>query len=186
MILPDVKIRELMTRGSLTITPLGEQSIQPASVDCTLGNHFLVIKGSDRAIVDLDSEQSYDSVVSDTYVLEPGDFVLATTQERVKFGSNVTAFVEGRSSIGRLGLFVENAGWIDPGFDGQITLELFNASRRPIRLQAGRRICQLVICELSDHAENPYCGKYQGQTGTVGTRIHSDVEVSGRPDGVQL
>jgi dCTP deaminase len=136
-----------------------------------------VIDGSDE-IVELDSVLSYKSVVSDAYVLFPGDFVLATTQERIKFGSNITAFVEGRSSIGRLGLFVENAGWVDPGFDGQITLELFNASHRPIRLQAGRRICQLVICELSDHAEKPYAGKYQGQTGAVGTKVHSDAEVS--------
>lgn len=179
MILPDVKIRELIKKGSFSMEPLSEHTIQPASVDCTLGDHFSVIAGGDDEVVELDSSLSYNSISSETWLLEPGDFVLATTKEYFKFGSNVTAFVEGRSSIGRLGLFVENAGWIDPGFEGQITLELFNASRRPIRLRAGRRICQLVICELADPAEVPYCGKYQGQKGAVGTRIHTDAEVEG-------
>lgn len=182
MILPDVRIKELIAKGNFSVEPLGENCIQPASVDCTLGQDWSILDGKSNDVVELDEPQSYTGVSSDSWILEPGDFVLATTQEYFKFGSNVTAFVEGRSSIGRLGLFVENAGWIDPGFEGQITLELFNASHRPIRLYAGRRICQLVICELDTHAENPYRGKYQGQVGAVGTRINQDAETNSTND----
>jgi len=82
--------------------------------------------------------------------------------------------VEGRSSIGRIGLFIQNAGWIDPGFEGRITLELYNASSLPIKLQAGKRICQLVFCTMDQKAENPYQGKYQGQKVTVGSRVYQD------------
>lgn len=86
----------------------------------------------------------------------------------------MTAFVEGRSSIGRMGLFIQNAGWVDPGFEGQITLELFNANRLPIRLKAGRRICQLVFAQMDRKTGNVYQGKYQGQRNAVGSRIHLD------------
>jgi len=85
--------------------------------------------------------------------------------------------VEGRSSIGRMGLFIQNAGWVDPGFEGMITLELYNANSLPIKLQAGRRIGQFVICEMTTPADEPYNGKYQGQNKTIGSRVFKDVEV---------
>ena len=75
-----------------------------------------------------------------------------------------------------MGLFIQNAGWVDPGFEGEITLELYNANRLPIRLEAGRRICQLVFAAMDDEAENPYCGKYQKQRSAVGSRICLDAE----------
>jgi dCTP deaminase len=96
--------------------------------------------------------------------------------EYVKLPDDLTSFVEGRSSIGRMGLFIQNAGWVDPGFEGQITLELYNANSLPIRLEAGRRICQLVFCKMDQVAENPYRGKYQGQRGTTGSRVFKDSE----------
>ena len=102
--------------------------------------------------------------------------MLATTKEYIKLPDNLTAFVEGRSSIGRMGLFIQNAGWVDPGFEGQITLELYNANRLPIKLEADRRICQLVFASMDNKADNPYCGKYQGQKNTVGTRVFKDPE----------
>lgn len=85
--------------------------------------------------------------------------MLATTIETIELPENLTAFVEGRSSIGRLGLFIQNAGWVDPGFKGQITLELFNANRLPIELTIGRRICQIIISKVDQEAK-PYSGKY--------------------------
>ena len=91
---------------------------------------------------------------------------------------NLTAFVEGRSSLGRMGLFIQNAGWVDPGFKGEITLELYNANRCAIELKAGRRVGQLVFAEMDDVALNPYCGKYQGQTGATGSRVYKDKENS--------
>ena len=96
--------------------------------------------------------------------------------EYFRLPDHMTAFVEGRSSIGRLGLFIQNAGWVDPGFEGEITLELFNASRCAIELCAGRRIGQLVFAQLDKNAENPYRGKYQGQRGATGSRVFLDTE----------
>ena len=104
--------------------------------------------------------------------------MLASTMEYIKLPADVTAFVEGRSSIGRIGLFVENAGWVDPGFEGELTLELFNANRQPIRLQAGRRICQLVFSRMDQPTSAPYRGKYQGQRKPVGSRIYQDSDSS--------
>lgn len=90
---------------------------------------------------------------------------------------NTFSVVEGRSSLGRLGLFIQNAGWVDPGFHGEITLELFNANRCAIRLQAGRRIGQLVFARMDRAAQNPYRGKYQGQRGATGSRVFLDEEL---------
>jgi dCTP deaminase len=87
----------------------------------------------------------------------------------------MTAFVEGRSSVGRMGLFIQNAGWVDPGFKGEITLELYNANSLPIRLEAGRRICQLVLCSMDKPALKPYSGKYQGQMKSTGSRVYLDL-----------
>ncbi len=113
-------------------------------------------------------------------MLLPGQFVLATTMEYIGLPDNLTAFVEGRSSLGRMGLFIQNAGWVDPGFQGEITLELFNANRCAIELKAGRRVGQLVFAELDQTAQNPYRGKYQGQKGATGSRVFLDAEISGR------
>ena len=113
-------------------------------------------------------------IYPDTYILLPGQFVLATTMEYVSLPDNLTAFVEGRSSLGRLGLFIQNAGWVDPGFQGEITLELFNANRCAIELKAGRRVGQLVFAEMDDTALKPYNGKYQGQKGATGSRVYMD------------
>jgi len=86
----------------------------------------------------------------------------------------MTAFVEGRSSLGRMGLFIQNAGWVDPGFEGEITLELFNANRCAIELTSGRRVGQLVFAQLDQPALKPYSGKYQGQRGATGSRVFLD------------
>lgn len=111
-----------------------------------------------------------------SYLLLPGQFVLATTMEFVALPDDLTAFVEGRSSLGRMGLFIQNAGWVDPGFQGEITLELYNANRFAIELKAGRRIGQLVFAKMDRAARNPYRGKYQGQTGATGSRVFLDRE----------
>lgn len=150
--------------------------IQPASVDIRLGDSFSVIETEPSPSVKMDSAIKYRNVKSEKYLLLPGQFVLATTMEYIRLSDNMTAFVEGRSSIGRLGLFIQNAGWVDPGFEGEITLELFNASNCTIELQSGRRIGQLVFAQLDRDAENPYRGKYQGQRGATGSRINLDDE----------
>jgi dCTP deaminase len=163
MILSDLTLREMIKSGELGITPLTEESIQPASIDCRLGNHFLVVEDRQMQTIDLNTEIIYREIEGDSITIPPHSFLLATTLETVNLPDNLTAFVEGRSSIGRIGLFIQNAGWVDPGFEGQITLELYNANSLPIRLEAGRRICQLVFCRMDQATLSPYRGKYQGQ-----------------------
>lgn len=176
MILSDETMRQMIAHGELHIDPITEHSIQPASIDCHLGSHFLSIKDKEMHIISLDSEVKYDEHESDSIIIPPHSFILATTREYIKLPNDLTAFVEGRSSIGRIGLFIQNAGWVDPGFEGRITLELYNASSVPIKLDAGRRICQLVFCKMDRAAAVPYNGKYQGQDKSVGSRVMQDSE----------
>jgi len=174
MILSDKTIQKMIDNKSLEISPLGNNQIQPASVDIRLGNTYSVVEDSSNGIIRLGSAIQYKTIQTDRYLLLPGQFVLATTLEYFKLPDNLTAFVEGRSSIGRLGVFIQNAGWVDPGFEGEITLELFNASRCAVELQSGRRVGQLVFAQLDEHALNPYNGKYQRQRGATGSRIFLD------------
>ncbi|ARP49736.1 MULTISPECIES: dCTP deaminase [Caproicibacterium] len=177
MILSDRSIRRLLKDNALKISPLEKEQVQPASVDIRLGNTFTVVEDVSEPIVQMTKAVSYKTIQADRYILLPGQFVLATTLEYICLPNNLTAFVEGRSSIGRLGLFIQNAGWVDPGFKGEITLELFNANKCAIELQSGRRIGQLVLEQLDNEAEHPYHGKYQGQRGATGSKIYLDNEV---------
>lgn len=176
MILSDKTLKKMLATGELTVDPVDENSIQPASIDCRLGDHFLVVDEHQMHVIDMDEEIKYREITADEISIPPQSFLLATIQEYIKLPSDITAFVEGRSSIGRIGLFIQNAGWVDPGFEGRITLELFNASPVPIKLKAGKRICQLVFAKMDSPAENPYHGKYQGQNKTVGSRVVQDID----------
>ena len=155
MILSDNTIRDMISKGSLIKSPIEDIQIQPASLDIRLGDTFAVIEDSPDGILDMESPISYKTIRSDTYLLLPGQFVLATTMEYLDLPDDMTAFVEGRSSLGRMGLFIQNAGWVDPGFKGEITLELFNANRFAIRLTPGRRVGQLVFAKMDMPAESP-------------------------------
>lgn len=174
MILSDVTMKSMIRTGELVVRPLTEEQIQPASIDLRLGTHFLKIDENMIESMALDREIKYVEFESREIIIPPNSFLLATTLEYIKLPDNVTAFVEGRSSIGRMGLFIQNAGWVDPGFEGEITLELYNANRLPIKLTAGRRICQLVFALTDRHVESPYRGKYQGQTKATGSRVYED------------
>lgn len=177
MILSDKTIFQLIEKDILKISPLTKEQVQPASVDIRLGNTFSIVEDSPSGVITLENEIEYKTIQTDTYVLLPGQFVLATTMEYFDLPNNITAFVEGRSSLGRMGLFIQNAGWVDPGFRGEITLELFNANRCAIELKAGRRVGQLVFAEMDNAALNPYNGKYQGQRGATGSKVYTDNEV---------
>ncbi len=176
MILSDKTLKKMMGEGSLVVEPLAEHSVQPASIDCRIGTHYLVVDDNNSDVLTLDGEPKYREIEGDEMTIPPHSFLLATTMEYVKLPDNLTAFVEGRSSIGRMGLFIQNAGWVDPGFEGRITLELYNANSLPIKLKAGRRVCQLVFCKMDQSAENPYAGKYQRQAKSVGSRVYQDGE----------
>lgn len=135
-------------------------NIQPASVDLQLGHVVKTIDGETFYL----NEKSM-------YVLQPGEFILGSTVEYVNIPEDLVARVEGRSSIGRLGVMVHvTAGYIDPGFRGNITLELFNCSDKPFLLSKGDCLCQIVFETLTSPCLNPYHGKYQGDVGTVCSR----------------
>ncbi|HIS27679.1 MAG TPA: dCTP deaminase [Candidatus Pullilachnospira intestinigallinarum] len=174
MILSDKTIYKMLDERTLQIAPLQTRQIQPASVDIRLGNTFSIVEDSSTGILTLNDEIRYKTITTDRYLLLPGQFVLATTMESIRLPDDLTAFVEGRSSLGRLGLFIQNAGWVDPGFAGEITLELFNANRCAIELCAGRRVGQLVFARMDQSALHPYCGKYQNQKGATGSRVYLD------------
>lgn len=177
MILSDKTLEKMITSKELIIYPISDNSIQPASIDCHLGKHFLTIEDQEMTNINLDEPIKYREIESDNITMPAHSFLLATTEEYIELPSDITAFVEGRSSVGRMGLFIQNAGWVDPGFKGKITLELYNANSLPIKLQSGRRICQLVFCKMDQAAQNPYNGKYQGQEKSIGSRIYQDDEV---------
>ena len=174
MVLSDKTITEMLKDKSLVVSPISEEQMQPASVDIRLGNTFSIVEDTSTGIISLDNNIKYKTIETDTYLLLPGQFVLATTMEYFELPDDLTAFVEGRSSLGRLGLFIQNAGWVDPGFKGEITLELFNANRCAIELKAGRRVGQLVFAKMDEKALHPYNGKYQGQRGATGSRVFMD------------
>ncbi|MFN3813529.1 MAG: dCTP deaminase [Aquificaceae bacterium] len=173
MILSDTTIKELVKKGKLTIEPYQEAHVQSSSVDLTLGDELAFYKGT---CIDVKNVSMFVERVKieDGFLIEPKAFVLATTNEYIKLPEDITAFVEGRSSLGRLGLFIENAGWVDAGFEGQITLELYNANSCPIKLYKGMRVCQIVLAKLDRKSSKPYMGKYQGQKGATPSKIFMD------------
>lgn len=175
MILSDKTILTKIKEGELTIAPFSTSQVQPASIDLRIGNHFIILDEFATPFISLEKPVNYKEVCQETIIIPPQGFVLATTLESIHLPNHMTAFVEGRSSIGRLGLFIQNAGWVDPGFQGQITLELYNANRVPIELKAGRRVCQLVLA-LLDQKSTGYAGKYYGQEKATESRIYLDEE----------
>ena len=174
MIVSDSSLRDLLAPGEIVVEPLESFQIQPATIDLRLGDHFLKVDENSAEAITLDSPVPYVEIRKEQIVIPPHTFLLAVTREFIRLPADITAFVEGRSSIGRIGLFIQNAGWVDPGFAGTITLELYNANRLPIRLAAGRRICQIVFARMDSPASRPYAGKYQNQRGAVGSRVFQD------------
>lgn len=191
MILSDRDIRRRLEEGGLVVDPLGdpELQIQPASIDLRLGNEFLEFERSNIPCIHPESEEETEEYTrrrvvesGDEYVLHPGDFVLGTTYETVEIPDDLVARVEGRSSLGRLAVVVHaTAGFVDPGYRGQITLELSNLGTAPVALRPEEmRISQIVLTELSSPAETPYGdergSKYQDQDGPTASRIGNDEE----------
>jgi len=193
MILSDADILRRLDEGDLVVEPLADPEIQvqPASVDLRLGREFLEFQHANIPCIHPNSEQEVDEYVDEThveeggeYILHPGDFVLGTTVERVAIPDDLIAHVEGRSSLGRLAIVVHaTAGLCDPGYEGQITLELSNLGTAPVALTPGMRISQLTFTELKTPAERPYGeergSKYQGQAGPQASKIQGDQEFGG-------
>ena len=176
MILNDETILELIFKDNLIYVDneeiengyLYSDGIQPASYDLKLGKSYICDRNLPPILI----------TDKDTITIPPKGFILATTLEYVKIPNDICAFVEGRSSIGRTGLFIHNAGLIDPGFEGQITLELFNSSNDTIVLKPGMRICQIVFHTMNEPAVDPYNGKYQHQKNATGSKLYLDKELN--------
>lgn len=156
-------------------------SIEPSSIDLHLGRY--VAKTNHKETVAVWDEKSYpewDIVEEDFPVVHPGQFMLAETDEVVELPSHAVGLLHGRSSVGRLGLFIHNAGLVDGGFSGSLTLELFNPAPYPICLISGMRICQMTIHPHSSRPDVPYSArngnKYNGQLGPTPSRLFEDFE----------
>lgn len=176
MILSDRQIRRMIEKKEL-VHPVNDDQINPASVNLTLGNTFLVPKVlQSEEIVQLgDCVEYYRFEIDEDscFSIPPGGFALATTRECVNLPHNIAAFVQGRSSIGRIGLTTQNAGFVDPGFHGHITLELVNESPNTINIYTGYPVAQLVFFECYP-VEKPYKGKYNDQVEATGSRMYMD------------
>jgi dCTP deaminase len=180
MLLQDVAIREAIETRHFSMDPYDPSLIQPASYDVRLGSSFRVLRTHDRAYVssrhdDLKTELR-EVGGGQPYILQPGEFVLASTLETVRFPDDLAGRIEGKSSLGRIGLMLHStAGWIDPGFMGQITLELSNAIRAPILLWPGDPIGQLCLIRCEGPSGRPYGSRdlgsrYQHQVGPTAAR----------------
>lgn len=198
MILPDWKIIQEMKKGNIVIEPFdadlsqsvqkiigvdgheGEsEMIQPSTVDVHLGNEFVPFKKlpNQEYIDPFDEENEYGEEVieSDTYMLNPGEFVLGKTKERFKLPDDIRATVEGRSSWGRLAVTPHiEAGYIDPMYEGRVTLEITNMGPMPVEIRAGARFCQFEFARLESPSMHGYDGKYQGDEDISTSKLYQD------------
>ena len=181
MLLSDRDIRSEIQSGRVAVEPFDEAMIQPSSVDVRLDKFFRVFENHKYSVIDPSIEQAEltrEVIAEDdeAFILHPGEFVLASTYEVITLPDDIAGRLEGKSSLGRLGLLTHStAGFIDPGFSGHITLELSNVANLPVKLYPGMKIGQLCLITLSSPAEHPYgsavyASRYQGQRGPTASR----------------
>ena len=186
MILSDRTIREENDAGRIVIDPFDANCIQPSSIDLHVDSHFRVFANSRYPYIDVKQEmpdltELVEVKPDEPFLLHPGEFVLGSTAERVALPDDLVARLEGKSSLGRLGLLIHStAGYVDPGWDGYLTLELSNVANLPITLYPGMKIGQISFFRLTTPAEVPYGtagNKYQGQRGPTASRFFRDFQV---------
>jgi dCTP deaminase len=187
VVLSDRSIKEALDSGRIIVSPIGENAIQPASLDIRLDREFRVFRNHRDSFIDIrspmESLTEIETIDDDqAFVLHPNEFVLGSTIELVELPNDIVARVEGKSSLGRLGLLVHaTAGYVDPGWQGKLTMELSNVSNLPIKLYYNMKIGQLSFFELSTPSDNPYGSgaiksKYQNQEGPTASKGYSDYE----------
>jgi dCTP deaminase len=183
MLLSDGDIRRQIEDGRIGLDPLDLNLLQPSSIDVRLDRFFRLFDNHKYPYIDPREQQDeltrLVEVASDeAFILHPGEFVLGSTYEYVKLPNDIAARLEGKSSLGRLGLLTHStAGFVDPGFEGHVTLELSNVATLPIKLWPGMKIGQLCFFQLSSESENPYGSdkygsRYQGQRGPTASRSY--------------
>ena len=181
MLLSDRDIQAEIEAGRVKVEPFDGAMIQPSSVDVRLDRFFRVFENHKYSVIDPSIEQSdltreVAVEANEEFILHPGEFVLASTYEVITLPDDIAGRLEGKSSLGRLGLLTHStAGFIDPGFSGHITLELSNVANLPVKLFPGMKIGQLCLIKLSSPAENPYGSalygsRYQGQRGPTASK----------------
>jgi len=187
VVLSDATIARLLAEGRIEIDPYDSGLLQPSSVDVRVDRLFRVFHNNRYPYIDVKVEQEELTELVEVdegrhFVLHPGEFVLGSTLERVRLPDDLVARLDGKSSLGRLGLLIHStAGFIDPGWDGHVTLELSNVANLPITLYVGMKIGQLSFVQLTEPAENPYGAallgsKYQGQAGPTPSRYWKNFE----------
>lgn len=183
MLLSDGDIRAQVAAGRVALEPFSEEMVQPSSVDVRLDRLFRVFENHRYPFIDPAADQPeltrlVEQPADEAFILHPGEFVLASTYEVVTLPDDIAGRLEGKSSLGRLGLLTHStAGFIDPGFSGHVTLELSNVATLPIKLWPGMKIGQLCLFQLSSPAQEPYGSaaygsRYQGQRGPTPSRSH--------------
>jgi dCTP deaminase len=183
VLLSDNDIRAEIDKGRVVIDPFEPSMVQPSSIDVRLDRFFRVFENHRYPHIDPSEEQPdltrlVEPEKDDAFILHPGEFVLASTYEVITLPDDVASRLEGKSSLGRLGLLTHStAGFIDPGFSGHVTLELSNVATLPIKLYPGMKIGQLCLFRLSSPAEHPYGSerygsRYQGQRGPTPSRSY--------------
>jgi dCTP deaminase len=189
VVLSDRTIRRLIEAGRIGIDPYDAGLMQPSSLDVRVDRLFRVFRNSRYPYIDVKREQEeltelVEVDADEAFILHPGEFVLGSTLERVTLPDDLVARLEGKSSLGRLGLLIHStAGFIDPGFDGHVTLELSNVANLPITIYPGMKIGQLSFMQLAEPAERPYGStgmgsKYQGQRGPTPSRYWKNFDAS--------
>ena len=187
MVLSDRSIREEIAAGRIVIDPFDDALVQPSSVDVRVGSAFRVFRNSRYPYIDVklpmeDLTELVTVADDEPFILHPGEFVLGVVAERVGLPTDIVATLDGKSSLGRLGLLIHStAGFIDPGWDGHVTLELSNVANLPITIYVGMKIGQISFVQLTEPAENPYGAallgsKYQGQAGPTASRYWKNFE----------
>jgi dCTP deaminase len=183
VLLSDQDLRKEVESGRLLLEPFDVEMVQPSSIDVRLDRFFRVFNNTKYTHIDPAMQQDeltslVEAPADEPFVLHPGEFVLGSTYEMVTLPDDLAGRLEGKSSLGRLGLLTHStAGFIDPGFSGHITLELSNVANLPITLHPGMKIGQLCLFKLSSPAEHPYGSKqagsrYQGQRGPTPSRAY--------------
>jgi len=181
MMLSDRTLSEALESGRIEIDPLGANAIQPSSIDLRLAAQFRIFRNHTRAVIDVkqdlsDLTEMVEMTNGQPFILHPGEFVLGSTLERVKVPDDLVARIEGKSSLGRLGLLIHStAGFVDAGWNGQLTLELSNVASLPITLYPEMKIGQISFMQMTTPADQPYGSaavgsKYQNQDGPVASR----------------
>jgi dCTP deaminase len=181
VVLADRTIERLLAEGRIDIDPYDESLLQPSSVDVRVDRYFRVFHNARYPFIDVKEPQDeltelVEVAEEQPFILHPGEFVLGSTLERVRLPDDLVARLEGKSSLGRLGLLIHStAGFIDPGWDGHVTLELSNVANLPITIYYRMKIGQLSFVQLTEPAEHPYGSeplrsKYQGQRGPTPSR----------------